>query len=175
MNRENELKHFGIKGMKWGVWTDETRARRLGSKIERYKRGKKYALEMQSKQNKEFNKLFNESSQKKKTLRKEAVKIANKYGLDYNDGSWDDDTKFSGKELQKARKEYLNKIEELESIDDRNKAESVRRAAKYVTDKYGGTAIKDISFFNVATAYMVAGGVTVGSAITLTAAALLLK
>ena len=31
------LKHFGVKGMHWGVWNDETRARRMGkSKTNRY-------------------------------------------------------------------------------------------------------------------------------------------
>lgn len=28
--RSGELQHFGIKGMKWGVWNEETRARRTG-------------------------------------------------------------------------------------------------------------------------------------------------
>lgn len=30
MSKQNELKHFGIKGMKWGVWNDETRRRYNG-------------------------------------------------------------------------------------------------------------------------------------------------
>lgn len=30
VNRNNELYHHGIKGMKWGVWNDETTARYTG-------------------------------------------------------------------------------------------------------------------------------------------------
>ena len=29
-NTTNHLEHFGVKGMHWGVWNDETRARKLG-------------------------------------------------------------------------------------------------------------------------------------------------
>lgn len=37
MNKKDELKHFGVKGMKWGVWNEETRARRSGTKKDRKK------------------------------------------------------------------------------------------------------------------------------------------
>ena len=31
------LEHHGVKGMKWGIWNEETRARRTGSKKPRHK------------------------------------------------------------------------------------------------------------------------------------------
>ena len=33
----NELEHHGILGMKWGVWNEETRARRMGSRRRQHK------------------------------------------------------------------------------------------------------------------------------------------
>ena len=30
ITKENSLSHYGVKGMKWGEWNDETRARYLG-------------------------------------------------------------------------------------------------------------------------------------------------
>ena len=33
--QDGYLKHFGVKGMHWGVWNDETRARRMGSSVKR--------------------------------------------------------------------------------------------------------------------------------------------
>ena len=37
------LSHHGIKGMKWGVWNDETRARRLGRGLLSFAKGVGYA------------------------------------------------------------------------------------------------------------------------------------
>lgn len=39
------LEHFGVKGMHWGVWNDETRARRMGFKQRRAEKAKKRASE----------------------------------------------------------------------------------------------------------------------------------
>lgn len=35
---DNDLAHHGILGMKWGVWNDETRARRTGSRARKKKK-----------------------------------------------------------------------------------------------------------------------------------------
>ena len=37
------LEHHGIKGMHWGIWNDETRARRMGSKRRRAKKSYDYS------------------------------------------------------------------------------------------------------------------------------------
>lgn len=34
---DNDLAHHGVLGMKWGVWNDETRARRTGSRARKKK------------------------------------------------------------------------------------------------------------------------------------------
>ena len=35
---DNDLTHHGVLGMKWGVWNDETRARRTGSRAQKKKK-----------------------------------------------------------------------------------------------------------------------------------------
>lgn len=146
MNRDDELKHFGVKGMRWGVWNEETRARRSGAKREKgsYRRGKKIYDERNNYYKKAESKLKKKYDSEITKLWDEAIAIANKYELDQDDGGGGNTEKYSDKELRKAGKAYMNKWDEIERLNEQIQKESNAITDKYISDKYGNIAIKDI-------------------------------
>lgn len=141
MDRWNdELYHHGVLGMKWGVRNAETKSR--------YARGKRFSEERNKAKKKEYNRLSEKSKPKLQEIEKQAAHLANKYGLDADDGGGGDTSKYSNAQLKRAGERYWKLWDQHEHIQDQNDYNAKKYSDNYITKKYGETALSDIKYYN---------------------------
>lgn len=144
MNK-NELYHFGVPGMKWGIRKD----RRSGKKREsRYKRGARYNAEYSRVKSEEHAHLKEINKDKFDKYYNEASFLAKKYGLDEDDGGGGDTERFTQKQLDDAGRRYMELYDKAEYLDNQLAKQSTKKAEAYIRDTYGETALGDIQHYN---------------------------
>lgn len=133
-NWKEELYHYGVAGMKWGVWNDETRARRMGSKL----RARNFdRIEKTLKKAKEAGERGNYSKQA--ILERDAFKSANR---------------FVSKDAAKRRGIFSNK-KSAEIVKAQRDIVSGRRGLRHITSASivagpaGGIIVAAISYRNI--------------------------
>lgn len=141
MKRKDELKHYGVLGMKWGIWNDETR--------DRYNRGK----EINSYQNSQYAKLqkdYRKNDKELLRLRKEYENLAKKYGFDdlgVDDVESENINKYSEREIQRARNRERDLNDKIYNRAIEVDASAIAATRDSVIKKYGRTAYEDLQTF----------------------------
>lgn len=135
------LEHFGVKGMHWGVWNEETRARRIGGS----KRNKPTV------DSKIFEKAYNERIRKTSNamsndpeIRKSLNKVTSyekRYGLNFEDPefSWTSKSQAVRKGYSKVHNKYTNLQKQKHKAYTKKYKDEVY--SKYIK-KYGKTTFK---------------------------------
>lgn len=130
---ENELIHYGVKGMRWGVRRYRNKVgslapsgnARISNAEVRYKEREVFQ--------KEYKKLTRQYDISKK--KKDAIAYGEKYNLDLDDG---------GGGNVKAGKKYMSMWDEINALEDKASYEASKRATKYIIDTYGEKKLKSV-------------------------------
>ena len=132
----NELMHYGVLGMKWGVRKDRSsgssrKSSRVSNKQIRDDR-EKFRKEAQASLSGEALK----ASKRRKEVEKEMYRLMDKYDFDYDDGG-------GGRTAadRKAGAKYMKLNDELMRIDDIIENDVRTRASKKLVEKYGAKRI----------------------------------
>ena len=133
---DNELIHYGILGMKWGVRKDRSssssrKSSRVSNKQIRDDR-EKFRKEAQASLSGEALK----ASKRRKEVEKEIYRLMDKYDFDHDDGG-------GGRTAadRKAGAKYMKLNDELMRIDDIIENDVRTRASKKLVEKYGAKRI----------------------------------
>lgn len=148
----DELKHHGIKGQHWGIRRYQNEDGSYTTEgLSRYKRGKIYSSEHSKYQKEEFNKRM-KNSKKYKEYEHESNRLAEKYGLDRDDGGGGDTSRFDQKTLDRAGTRYWEMQENMSALEDRFHDEASKAAGRRLTEKYGDQALSDMNYHDNAVA-----------------------
>lgn len=144
--KADELEHFGILGMKWGVrrYQNEDGSYTSAGK-ERYKRGKQYSKEVDAASDKEGKRLRKNSKEYQSSDR-EIRRLRSRYGFDYREEG--DRSFYSDEELRRAKDRIWQKEQDKEEIGYQLDKEAYESARKMIAEKYGNTALEDLDYYN---------------------------
>ena len=146
-NKKDELYHHGIKGQKWGVRRFQNSDGSLtNAGKSRYGRGKEISKEHQRIEEKERIRLYKTDKEYNKAYN-EAMRIAEKYGLDQDDGGGGDYTRWSEKELERAGQRYWNYSEDYSARAEILDQKAAEYAKKEILKKYGDTGVSDMNHY----------------------------
>lgn len=147
--KKNELMHYGIMGMKWGVRRYQNSD---GSLTEDGKRrySRSELKNIRSEKHKLKDKYYKEDSNYKKAreLEKKAYKLQEKYGFDADDGGGG-----KTKAAEKAGNRYMEMWDDIAALEDMAAKNSVKKAEKYIKDTYGDVAVSQLQYQDTARAY----------------------
>lgn len=168
--RRDELYHYGVRGMKWGV--RKSPARKSSSKRsfkERYSNGATVYGERSRLKNEKYKSLIGKSK-KYEELRKEAARIVDKYGLDADDGGGGDVDRWGEETIRRAGNRYWQIAEDMDSMSSKFYEKSRKYADDEIIKRYGDVGINDERLYSntnaAATMALLAGGIGLSLAIS---------
>lgn len=82
-------------------------------------------------------------------MKKKANAIANKYGLDADDGGGGNTNKYSNATLRKAGNQYMKLWNQHSKLENFNEQQAKKYADQQIIKKYGNTALSDVEYYNV--------------------------
>lgn len=75
-------------------------------------------------------------------------RIADKYGLDGDDGGGGDYERYSEEELDRAKKQWQDLFEKQERLEFDTEGKSYKKVKKFMEKKYGDQVMSDIDYYN---------------------------
>lgn len=128
-----ELCHFGIKGMKWGVRRYQNKDGSLTPAGKRRVSNAEVRNKREEALQKEYKKLNRQYGINEK--KEEAIAYGKKYNLDLDDG---------GGGNVKAGRKYRSMWNEINALEDKASFEASKRATQYIIDTYGEKKVKSV-------------------------------
>lgn len=138
-NYNDELYHYGILGMKWGVRRYQNKDGSLTSAGKKRASNKEVREKRESVFKKEYSKLEKEYGISEK--KKDAIAYGRKNNLDLDDG---------GGGNVKAGMKYLSMWDKIDELERRADSEASRRTTQYLIDTYGEKKLKSVERADIA-------------------------
>lgn len=113
----------------------------------RYGRGKDIYKDKKRIQEKEYDRLLKTDKEYNRAYN-EAMRIAEKYGLDYDDGGGGDSTRWSEEQLRRAGQRYWDYSEDYSAREEILSEKSVKHANDQILKKYGELGVSDMKYYD---------------------------